>query len=40
VPNTDTNLLFHIVYSTKHRKLLIRPDWQHDLYGYIGGIDR
>jgi REP element-mobilizing transposase RayT len=40
MPNTYTNLLFHIVYSTKYRKTLIRPDWRDDLYGYMGGIIR
>ncbi len=38
--STFTNLLFHIIYSTKYRKPTIRPDWQDDLYGYIGGIVR
>jgi putative transposase len=40
MPNTYTNLLFHIVYSTKYRKPLIARPWQDDLYGYIGGIIR
>jgi putative transposase len=30
----------HIVFSTKHREPLIRPEWQDRLYGYIGGILR
>lgn len=38
--STFTNLLFYIVYSTKYRKPLIRPEWQDDLYGFIGGIIR
>ena len=38
--STFTNLLFHIVYSTKYRKPSIREEWQDDLYGYIGGIVR
>jgi putative transposase len=40
MPNTYTNLLFHVVYGTKYRKPLIGHDWQDDLYGYIGGIIR
>ena len=40
MPNTYTNLLFHIIYSTKHRKPLIKQTLQDDLYGYIGGIIR
>ena len=38
--STFTNLLFHIIYSTKFRKPAIRSDWQDDLYGFIGGIVR
>ena len=38
--STHTNLLFHIVYSTKYRKNLIAADTQERLYEYIGGIIR
>ena len=38
--STFTNLLFHIIYSTKYRKPLIKEAWQDELYGYIGGIIR
>ena len=38
--STFSNLLFHIIYSTKYRKPAIRPDWEDDLYGYIGGLVR
>ena len=38
--STFTNLLFHIIYSTKYRKPTIHTEWQDDLYGYIGGIVR
>ena len=38
--STFTNLLFHIVYSTKYRKPVIEKSWQDDLYGYVGGIIR
>lgn len=38
--STFTNLLFHIIYSTKYRKPWIAPAWQDELYGYIGGIIR
>ena len=38
--STFTNLLFHIIYSTKYRKPTIRSEWQDDLYGYIGGSVR
>jgi REP element-mobilizing transposase RayT len=40
MPNTYTNLLFHIVYGTKYRKPLIKAEWQDDLYGDMGGIIR
>ena len=38
--STFTNLLFHIVYSTRYRKPTIQPLWKDQLYGYIGGIIR
>ena len=38
--STFTNLLFHIVYSTKYRRNQVRADIRDRLYGYIGGIIR
>ena len=38
--STFTNLLFHVVYSTKYRKPSINDTWKDELYGYIGGIVR
>ena len=38
--STFTNLLFHVVYSTKFRKPTIEKAWQDDLVGYVGGIIR
>lgn len=35
---TYTNLLYHIVFSTKERRQLIVPAIEEDLYGYLGGI--
>lgn len=35
---TYTNLLYHIVFSTKERRELITPAIESDLYGYLGGI--
>lgn len=37
---TFTNLLYHIVYSTKNRRPLITPRLQDELYRYIGAIIR
>ena len=37
---TLTNLLFHIVYSTKDREPLIRAGFRDELEKYIGGIVR
>jgi REP element-mobilizing transposase RayT len=37
---TFTNLLYHVVFSTKNRIPLIGKDLQTDLYAYIGGIIR
>ncbi len=38
--STFTNLIYHIVYSTKYRHALIGPDFREDLYRYVGGIIR
>jgi putative transposase len=37
---TYTNLLYHIVFSTKERRQLITPASEGELYRYIGGIVR
>jgi putative transposase len=37
---TYTNLLYHLVFSTKERKELIKKEFQEELYKYIGGIVR
>jgi putative transposase len=37
---TYTNLLYHVVFSTKERRQFITPAIEADLYGYIGGIVR
>ena len=37
---TFTNLLTHIVFSTKDRVSGIRPEFQSDLHAYLGGITR
>ena len=36
--HTFSNNLFHIIFSTKGRIGLIRPDFKTDLYKYISGI--
>ena len=35
-----TNLLYHLIFSTKDRRPLITVDYQPRLYNYIGGIIR
>jgi len=35
-----TNLLYHIVFSTKDRQPLITPDYEVRLYDYLGGTIR
>ena len=40
MPTTYSKILFHLVWSTKHRDALIVPDLQPRLYEYIGGIIR
>lgn len=37
---TYTNLLYHIVFSTKNRMPLVSSTMQTELYAYIGGIVR
>jgi REP element-mobilizing transposase RayT len=37
---TYTNLLYHLVFSTKNRVPMIHESFQQDLYAYIGGIIR
>lgn len=37
---TFTNLLYHLVFSTKNRIPLIHISLESDLYAYIGGIIR
>jgi len=36
--NTFSNLLFHIVFSTKERASLLSPELRECLYSYISGI--
>jgi REP-associated tyrosine transposase len=38
--NTFTNLLYHVVFSTKGREALIRDDWRNKLHAYMSGIVR
>jgi REP element-mobilizing transposase RayT len=40
MPSTYTNLLYHIVFSTKNRKPFIQPDLRDELYPYLGGAIR
>ncbi len=40
MPDSYTNLLYHIVFSTKDRRPLITPEYETRLYDYIGGIIR
>ena len=38
--STLINLLFHMVFSTKHREAIIQSEFCKNLYSYIGGIIR
>ena len=38
--NTFSNLLYHVIFSTKNRLPLISESFRDDLYKYIGGIVR
>ena len=37
---TFTNLLTHVIFSTKERRPCIRPEWKPNLLAYMGGIVR
>lgn len=40
MPNTYSQIYLHFVFSPKYRKALIKPDFEIELYKYIGGIVR
>lgn len=40
MPGTYSQILLHIVFSTKHREAWITPDIAERLYPYMGGIVR
>lgn len=40
MPSTYSNLLYHIVFSTKDRAPLIAGELQEELYRYLAGIVR
>ncbi|MBX3282735.1 MAG: IS200/IS605 family transposase [Acidobacteria bacterium] len=35
---SHTHFLYHIVFGTKDRQPLIRPEWERELYAYMSGI--
>ena len=37
MPSTHSNLLMHVIFSTKNRLKLILDDWQAELFAYMGG---
>jgi REP element-mobilizing transposase RayT len=37
---TFTNLLYHLIFSTKNRKPYIQPEFEEELFRYMGGIIR
>lgn len=40
MPNSYTNLLYHLVFSTRNREPLLQPEKQPRLYEYMGGTIR
>ena len=38
--NTFTNLIYHVVFSTKYRRATITEGFRSDLYAYVGGLVR
>ena len=37
MPSTFLSLHFHVVFSTKDRRPLLRGDWRSELHDYLGG---
>ncbi|MBP9665302.1 MAG: IS200/IS605 family transposase [Pyrinomonadaceae bacterium] len=37
---SHTHFLYHVVFATKDRMALIRPEWEAELYAYLSGIVR
>ena len=40
MPGTFSNILLHVIFSTKNRAMAIKPDMQDTLCAFIGGIVR
>lgn len=40
MPQSLSNILVHLVFSTKDRNPWIADDWRDDLHSYIGGVVR
>src|SRR3712207_3735099 len=40
VANTYTALFYHVVFSTKNRTAYIKPESEHRVWAYIGGVAR
>jgi len=40
MPSTYLSLHYHLVFGTKDRRPLIRPEWQSRLHDYLGGTIR
>jgi putative transposase len=40
MPNTYTQLLFHVIFSTKHRQRTLPDEHRESLYRYIWGIHK
>jgi putative transposase len=38
--HTFGNILFHLIFSTHQRRPLIKPEFQSELFAYLGGIIR
>jgi len=40
LPHTPGNILLHMIFSTQGRLPLIKAEFRHDLFAYLGGIIR
>lgn len=38
--HTSGNILLHLIFSTRQRRPLIKPEFQSELFAYLGGVVR
>ena len=38
MPSTHSNLLMHVIFSTKNRRKVLADQWRPELFAYMGGV--